>query len=146
MTARNTGARPVSACALAMHHSCVRSNVQQPNHALSGDGTWSHGSVAARPTKWQRETPASGDSPFPRGHLLCTVHVLSEGVCSYARMLAPAKARIRRDWDLVSLIGRIKTHGMTARKLGLISISARVLAMHCACQEGMQFSNQSCDA
>jgi hypothetical protein len=35
---------------------------------------------------------------------------------------------------------------MAARKLGALSISASALAMQCACQEGMQFSNQSSDA
>jgi hypothetical protein len=61
-------------------------------------------------------------------------------------MLAPANARIRREWDLVSWIGHIKTHRMAARKLGVLSISVCALAMQCACQEGMQFSNQSSDA
>ncbi len=61
-------------------------------------------------------------------------------------MLAPAKAQIRLEWDLVSLIGPIKTHRTAARKLKALSISTLVLAMQCACRKGMQFSNQSSDA
>ncbi len=54
------------------------------NHASGEDGTWSHGSVAARPPKWLRET--QGHSPFPRVRSLCTIHVLSAGrlqQCTY---------------------------------------------------------------
>jgi hypothetical protein len=95
----------------------------------------SNGSKKARGALHFRERARSAPSMF-----------WVQGVCSDARMLAPAKARIRREWDLVSLIGCIKTHRMAARKLGVLSISARALAVQCACQEWMQFSNQSSDA
>jgi hypothetical protein len=52
-------------------------------------------------------------------------------------MLAPAKPRIRRGWDLVSgsRIGCSKTHRMAARKLRALSISASALALHSTCSE-----------
>ena len=114
-------------------------------HASGEDGTSSHGSVAARPIEQQRET--QGRPPFLRARSRYAT-CMSAGlrVRGDARMLAPAKPHIRRGWDLVSRIGRIKTHRMAARKLGALSISARALAMQCACQEWMQFSNQSSDA
>jgi hypothetical protein len=80
MTARNTGARPVSARALAMHHACVRGDARRPNHTSSEDGTGTHGLVASRPIEleWQQET--QGRSPFLRAQrralTLCNMHVL----------------------------------------------------------------------
>jgi hypothetical protein len=54
-----------------------------------------------------------------------------------ARMLAPAKPHIRRGWDLVSLIGRSKTHRTAARKTGAPPDSALCAhAMQHACPEG----------
>jgi hypothetical protein len=47
-------------------------------------------------------------------------------------MLAQAKARIEQEWDLVSMVGCIKTHQMAARKLGELSISTQELAMQCS--------------
>ena len=78
-----------------------------------------------------------------RALTVCNMHVFR---AAREQMLAPAKARIGRGWDLVSRIGNITTHRMAARKLGALSISARALAMQGACQEWMQFSNQSSDA
>jgi hypothetical protein len=116
------------------------------NHTLGEDGTWFHGSVVARPIEWQQEI--SGRSPFSRVCLLCTMHVLSAGRLLRCADARPAKARIRREWDLVSRIGRIKTHRMAARSLGRSPFPrTRLLRnVHCACQDWMQFLNQSSDA
>jgi hypothetical protein len=134
MTARNTGAPPVPARALARHRACVRSDARRPNPASSEDGTSSHGSVAARPIEQQRET--QGRPPFLRARSRYAT-CMSAGlrVRGDARMLAPAKPHIRRGWDLVSRIGCSKSHQMAVRKLGALSISASALALHHTCSE-----------
>ena len=117
MTARNTGAPPVPARALARHRACVRSDARRPNPASSEDGTSSHGSVAARPIEKQRET--QGSPPFLRARSRYAT-CMSAGlrVRGDARMLAPAKPHIRRGWDLVSRIGCSKTHRMAVISSG----------------------------
>jgi hypothetical protein len=61
---KQRGTPSFDARALAMQHACpqgVSSDelmLARANHASGEDGTWSHGSVAERPTKWLRETPA----------------------------------------------------------------------------------------
>ncbi len=48
------------ACLLCNVHVCRACDARMPplpNHTLSEDGAWSHGSVASRSIEWQRETP-----------------------------------------------------------------------------------------
>jgi hypothetical protein len=85
-------------------------------------------------SKLQRETV--GSSPFLRARSRYAT-CMSSGlrVRDDARMLAQAKPRIGRGWDLVSQIGCIKAHRMAAKKLGALSISVRALALHRICSE-----------
>ncbi len=89
--------------------------------------------VAARPIEWQRGT---------QGHALSLLTLAIESVWRTehphdARMLAPAKARIGRGWDLVSRIGSHETRRMTAGNTGELSISESARApAHLLCNRG----------
>ncbi len=154
MAARNTGARPFSA------HACYRTCIYRglfcsyalmlaPAKPRIGRG-WDLVSLICC-SKTHRMAARKVGALSISASALALHHAWHcmpwvQGVCSDERMLAPANARIRREWDLISRIGRIRTHQMAARKVGGLSISAHALAMQCACQEGIQFSNQSSDA
>jgi hypothetical protein len=69
---RETQGRAPFLCTLAIQCACTEDSVSAAmsgcspllNHASSEDGTWSHGSVAARPIEQQQES--LGSSSFPR--------------------------------------------------------------------------------
>ncbi len=98
---KHRGAPCFCARAHAMQHACQQGcafaamsgcspRLNGLNHTLGEDGTWSHGSVAARPTKCQREIPWR--SPYPRARSLCSIHVLSAGCLQLSTDASPGQS------------------------------------------------------